>query len=979
MAERSTAEPANQRLRFPVVALGGSAGALEALQEFFGALPGDTGCAFVVLTHQQPGRESLLPDILDKASSLPVSEARTGTKLEPDQVYVDSPNGQLTLRDGEFALEAEAPAPVPESGTAAVPHPVDLFFRSLAADCGEYAVGIILSGSGTDGAVGLKEIKAESGMLMVQDPETAEFDGMPGAAVSTGLVDHSLAVAQMPRTLTEYAARLNARGEEAAAPSADLSEEVRERILEALREHTGNDFSGYKRSTLYRRVQRRMDIRRITTGEDYLEYLQTHPEELDYLFRETIVSVTRFYRDIDAWQALEVPLRRYIERLPRDHEFRAWVIGCASGEEAYTLAMIASEAMEAVGRRLPVQILATDIEPMAIQAAREGRYPAGVANDIPAELLDKYFYRQDEHYIALKALREKILFAVHNATQDPPFTRIDLLTCRNLLIYMDSELQDRLRPVFHYALEPGGLLFLGSAESLDRDCDGSQFETVDRRWKIFRRGPQQSPHVELPAMPQRAPARQARAAQRAPAVGDSDRPRGFSRTVERMLVNRHVPPCAVVNDKGEAAYFHGDMGKLFTPSSGLAGNNILSMAREGLRPTLREALYAAVEQAPAGVRRRARVRTDGGFEWFRLEASRIDEPETLRGLIAVTFEAEPERGAAEAAEQESGDTEGADARVAQLEREIQALTAEKSGTVEQLETTNEDLQAANEELQSANEELQSTNEELETSREEMESLNEELSAVNSELSEKIQQLERTNNEMTHMLNSTDLAMLFLGPSLEVRRFTDRVSDLISVRESDIGRPVGDLASNLEYDHLVDDALRVLRTHEALQTELRTKSGHWYLMRMLPYHTLDQEVDGVVTTFVNVDDVHRAQSRERFFRSIVETVREPLLVLDEDLRVLQATDNFRALFGFEADEVAGQRLFDLDAGQWDQPELRRLLEELLPQQQAIVDFELDGEFGRVGRKRLRLNARRLAAEAGEPARILLAVEDLPRAG
>jgi len=974
MAQRSTAEPVSQRLRFPVVALGSSAGGLEALQAFFAALPGDTGCAFIVLTHQHPERESLLPDILDKATALPVSEARSGTALEPNQVYVDSPSGQLTLQDGVFAIEAQAPRPEP--GTASVPHPVDLFFRSLATDCGEYAVGVVLSGSGTDGAVGIKEIKAESGMVMVQDPETAEFDGMPAAAVSTGRVDHSLAVAQMPPALTDYAARLRARGEEAAAPSPELPEDVHERILGMLRDHTGNDFSGYKRSTLYRRIQRRMDIRGISTGEAYLEYLHTHPEERDYLFREAIVSVTRFYRDLQAWQALQVPLRRYIERLPRDHEFRAWVIGCATGEEAYTVAMIASEAMEAAGRRLPVQILATDIEPMAIRVAREGRFPAGVANDIPAELLDKYFYHHDGHYIALKALREKILFAVHNATQDPPFTRIDLLTCRNLLIYMDNDLQERLRPVFHYALQPGGLLFLGSAESMERGSDDSQFETLNRRWKMFRRGPQQSPHVELPAMPQRGPARQGQALRRGAAGAEIDRPRGFSRTVEQMLVNRHVPPCAVVNDRGEAAYFHGDMGKLFTPNSGLAGNNILSMAREGLRPTLREALYAAAKETPKGVRRRARVRTNGGFEWFRLEASRIDEPETLRGLIAVTFEGEAEPGDAEAPKPESGDTEGADARVAQLEREIQALTAEKGSTVEQLETTNEDLQVANEELQSANEELQSTNEELETSREEMESLNEELSAVNSELSEKIQQLERTNNEMTHMLNSTNLALLFLGPKLEVRRFTDRLSDLISVREFDIGRPVGDLASNLEYDHLVDDALRVLRTHQAVQTELCTKAGHWFLMRMLPYRTLEDEVDGVVATFVNTDELHRAQSREQFFRSIVATVREPLLVLDADLRVLQATDNFRALFGFEADEVAGQRLFDLDAGQWDQPALRRLLEELLPEQKAIVDFELDAEFGRVGRKRLRLNARRLAAEADEPARILLAVEALP---
>lgn len=961
----------------PIVALGGSAGGLEALKEFFGVQPVDSGCAFVVVTHQHPQHASMLPEILNKTTGMPVAKALDGTAVAPDHVYVAVPDHQLTIEGGVFVQGDPPDTPGKNETTSGRHHPIDAFFRALAADRHELAVAVVLSGSGTDGSVGLKDIKTEAGMVLVQQPDTAEFDSMPSSALATGLVDHSLPVNELPQRIAHYVHGVTRQ----AADEVGVSEDVKDEIVTLLREHTGNDFSGYKRATLVRRIQRRMEIRHIERGSEYVDELRREPGELDHLFREIIVIVTRFFRDHAAWDALDPALREYIAALPEDAEFRAWVMGCASGEEAYTLAIVATEAMEAQGRRLPMQIIATDIEPGVIETAREGRYPTGIANDVPARLLEKYFHRAEDHYIAHKGLREKILFAVHNALQDPPFTRIDLLSCRNLLIYLDDDLQRRLRPVFGYALKPEGLLLLGSAETIDQDQYDNHFTTVDRGWKIFRRGPQKTSHRALSSLPLRRTQR----GHGGPSLGkrpERDQSSGASsRTIERALLQHNVPPSVVVSENGDAVWFHGDTGHLLAPSPGVPGNNVLAMARKGLRSTLREALREAAGQPGEIIRRRARVHTIAAREWFTITVTRLDDPESVRGLLLVSFQPEPTAGAsteeAEPAQAEAGadaQNPGSDTeRVAQLERELEAVSAEKSGAVEELESTNEDLQAANEELQSANEELQSTNEELETSREEMESLNEELTALNSELQDKVGQLERANNDMSNMLNSTDFALLFLSRDLEVRRYTERMSDLMSIREADIGRPVGDLTSNLRYDRLVEDAGEVLRTLQNREVEIQSKGGYWFLLRILPYRTLEHEIDGVVCTFIDIDRVKRTEFREAYFHSIVETVREPLVVLDDDLRVVSATGNFYDQFALRDQPLEGERLFELAGGQWDQPELRRLVEEILPQERALTDFAIEVELAGVGRKRLLLNARQLERAAGEPGMILLAME------
>lgn len=972
------------RAPFPVVALGGSAGALGALQAFFRAMPSDSGCAFVVITHQHPGRTSLLPELLAKVTDMPVVKATDHMPVEPDHVYVAVPKWQLAIADGMLTAhnEPEAPGGSPEQeqshSTRASHHPIDGFFRALAAERGELAIAVVLSGTGTDGSIGLKDIKAESGMVIAQQPDTAEFDGMPLSALRTGLVDHSLPPDGISGYIFEYARALARRpSTPPEGEPARLSEETQNEILILLRQRCGHDFSGYKPRTMYRRIQRRMDIRRIERGDEYLDYLRLHPDEIDTLFREAIVNVTRFFRDSAAWQKLGTLLQETIRALPEDGELRAWVVGCATGEEAYTLAMVANECMESENRRLPVRVFGSDIEPHAIETARQGEYPTGIERDVPEPLLRKYFLRDQNHFRARKSLREQLVFTIQNVAQDPPFTRMDVVSCRNLLIYMQSSLQRKVIPVLHYALKPGGLLFLGSSETVNQEHFSGYFDTEDTKWKLYRRGVLRMPDQAMPQLPIRVATRR-----RSDPRSEDQRPSTFRRIVERLLLERFVPASAIVSENGDASYFHGTTGKYLEPATGVPGNNILEMAREGLRPALFDALRAAAEGEPhAVVQRNTHMRIEGKLNPVIIQVIRLEAPESVRGQLLVSLQPkdEPAHDTEPDQEKPARQVEEPGKQLDQLQRELEAMAAEKRWTMEQLKSTNEDLQTANEELQSTNEELQSTNEELETSKEEMESLNEELIAVNAELQEKINSLEKANDDMNNMLDSTEIAILFLTNELEVRRYTEKVRDLISLRESDIGRPIGDLASNLKYETFVADAQTVLQTAETRDIDFQTKDGYWSRMRLMPYWTADHQIDGLVCTFVSVEEAKHAEQREAYFRSIVNTVREPLVVLDASLRVVSANNRFYATFGLTALEVEGTPIFSLAGGQWDMPDLHRLLEGILPHRHSLTDYRLTADFEHVGRKRLLLNARRIEGGPENSELILLAIEEIDSEG
>ena len=826
-----------------VVGIGASAGGLEALEEFFANVPADTGMAFVVITHQHPEHVSLLPEILQRNCRIPVSEAADGARVEPNRVYVPPAGVKTAILNGRLQIT--------KTTDAAARHlPIDFFFRSLAADQKERAVCVILSGTGSDGSLGLRAIKAEAGMAMVQDATSAKYAGMPSSAIATGLADYVLPPRTMPAQLAAYAVGAYLRAGPVAPAPSGLSLEWLEKILVLLRAHTRHDFSAYKQATIRRRIERRMNVQQITGAEQYVRYLKENPAELDLLFAELLISVTSFFRDRPAWETLiDEILPKLLANLPENYALRIWVPSCATGEEAYSVAIALRECMERLHRHCDVQIFASDLDPRAIEFARAGKYPEGIAADVPTAWLTRYFTVRDQQYIVNKEIRNLVVFAPHNALSDPPFTRLDWVSCRNLLIYLDVELQKRLLRLFHYALKPGGLLFLGTSESIGDHDD--LFDVVDRRWRIFSRRQAQR-NTSFAAFPVAVSA-----VEHLPLPASSapiGREQPISHLVEQVLLSRYSPPGVVVNQRGDVVYIHGRTGRYLEPADGGQPRlNLIDMARQGLGDELRVALHQAGASQREIIRPDVRLKSDGRRDRVTISVVRLDKPEPLRGLFLVTFQPTPvplrQKGSARLA---------GPRRTEQLVRALREAKESLHATVAQLATSNEELKSANEELQSINEEMQSSNEELETSREELQSLNEELATVNAEQATQVDELARARDDMQNLLNSTDIATLYLDNDLRIRRYTDASTKLIHLIPTDLNRPIFDQASNLKSPRLTEDCREVLRTLKPLQAEVETNDGTWQLMRILPYRTIDNAIEGLVITFVNITDVTLAE-------------------------------------------------------------------------------------------------------------------------
>lgn len=823
--------------------------------------------AFVVVTHQHPGHTSMLPELLGKTTRLKVVEAADGMQVEPNRVYVGPPGGYLAIMQGTLHRM--------ETGKAEAPHlPIDYFFRSLALDQQEKAICIILSGTGTDGTLGLKAIKGESGMAMVQQVASAKYAGMPSSAVATGLADYVLPIEDMPRRLVAYG-----RGPYLATASVEEPAEPMpgpmQKIFVLLRSRTGHDFSCYKSSTIRRRIERRMNLHQIKAPAEYVRYLQQNAHEIDILFKELLISVTNFFRDPEAFDVLaKSALPDLLRSRPDNYALRIWSPGCATGEEAYSLAILVREVMETMKRHVEVQIFGTDLDHAAIDVARNGQYPDGIAVDVSAPRLERCFVREDGTYRVRKDIREMIIFAVQNVIKDPPFTKLDMISCRNVLIYLNADLQKRLLPTFHYALKPGGLLFLGPSESIGNATH--LFEVVDKKWKIFRR--KETALTVHPVMEFPVPVLKAEAEEGVPAMVRPPKESNIAGIVERVLLGRFAPASVVVGDRGDVVYIHGRTGAYLEPAAGQPRLNIVAMAREGLQLELNSALRQAAAGHAEVVREGVRVKANGDFAHITLSVTRLGEPETLRGLFLVTFRPEP-RQAPPAKPLGRARKESAP-RVDELERELQHTKESLQTTIEELETSNEELKSANEELQSTNEELQSTNEELETSKEEMQSLNEELTTVNAELHSKVEDLSRANDDMQNLLNSTEIATIFLDNDLNIVRFTEQAKRLINLIQTDLGRPVGDLVSNLIYDQLVPDCREVLRSLIFKQLEVQTHEGRWYLMRIMPYRTAENVIDGLVLTFVDINPIKKADQALAAAKERLATDLEAMTKLHE---------------------------------------------------------------------------------------------------
>jgi two-component system, chemotaxis family, CheB/CheR fusion protein len=963
--------------RFPVVGLGASAGGLAALQLFFQHAEPASGMAYVVVTHQTPGRASLLPELLAKSTPLPVVTASDRMRLEPNHVYVAAPGCCLEAVDEHLRLSA--------IDTTKPLLPIDHFFRSLARNEGDHGIGIVLSGNGSDGTVGIAELKGASGMTMAQDPQTAQYAGMPSSAIATQLVDYVLPPEDMPEQLLRYVREKNRPALHLLDADDGGSSSALQRILRTLRARNGNDFSSYKKSTIRRRIERRMHVHGISDPQQYAKFLEQTPFEADALFKELLISVTSFFRDPPAFEALEHELAALIEHKNDDAPLRAWVAGCATGEEAYSVAIVMREQLERARKDFKIQVFATDLDQQAVDIARSGRYPDGIAADVSAARLQRFFTREDGGYRVNKDLRELIVFAVQNVIKDPPFTKLDVVTCRNLLIYLESDLQKRVLALLAYALQPGGLLLLGTSESVTGFED--RLTTLDKRWKLAQRkhGARQ---VHVPELPANLPA----IIDHHPppfAIRETKRGAGVAPLAEKMLLAQFVPPTIVVSDRGDMIYAYGRLGEFFEPAAGEPTHNAFHMAREGLRNELPAIVRRAAASDGPVLRRALHVKTNGGHSRINVGARKLSEPEALRGAILVSFEPDRDgRGAVEdataiaAPPRRRGRASRRDTiqGLAALEDELQRTRETLQGTVEEFETSNEELKSTNEELQSTNEELQSANEELETSREEMQSLNEELHTVNAELEERNRALLEAADDMQNLLNSTDVATVFLDGNLAIRRFTTPAKKVFSLIDTDVGRPISDLATNLAYESLFEDARGVLDSLAFREREVQTKSGAWRQMRIMPYRTHENAIDGLVLTFVDIDRLKRAEqvadAARAFAEDIVENLTQGVVLLDEHWRVVSANRAFCSMFRTDLSYLVGVPIDAVFDGNLGLAEVAAGLRSILFDRAAGAAGQLQAKVSRAdGVQDLVFSVRRVKPEAGQLAHMVLSVDNV----
>ncbi len=975
-AQAESKEPADGRKPFPIVGIGASAGGLEALEAFFENLPVESGIAFVVITHTDPDRASLLPSIITRKTKVAVKLVEAHMPVAPNTVYLPPSDRDPFIEQQVFHLK-KRPA------RDRIHMPVDLFLRHLAAEWGERAGCVILSGTGSDGTQGLRAIKEKSGLAVVQDPESARHTGMPASAIETGLVDFVLSPEKMPGRLIEYF-KHPVSISPAAEKKAQKEPDPIKQILLHLAQRTRHDFSLYKPSTLRRRIARRIAVTRSRDAGEYLKALYRDTQEVQALFQDLLIGVTSFFRDPDAFAYLkDNALPDLLAGKREGDSLRVWVPGCATGEEAYSVAILLNEYMQAADAPLAMQIFGTDIDPQAIEKARSGEYLENIAADLSAQRLKRYFTKEGSRYRVKREIREEVVFAEQNLLRDPPFSDLDLLVCRNLLIYLKAEAQDRLIPLFHYILRKNGILFLGNSESIGRFPE--LFEPLSKSYSIFRRKDSaMRPQVRFPTG-KSEPVALGDEAEGSGEVYGADKI-SLDKAVENVLMQEFTPACVVVNQVGEIVYTTGRTGKYLELAPGQPNLSMADMAREGLRFPLISALRRA-KDAPAPIHVTGlKIKTNSEYQWVDLTVKRFGRL-PLKDAVMVVFEERPAPAEKVAAPDNGRADELPNGRVEELEQELLRLRQEYRSAREELETSNEELRSANEEMQSSNEELQSTNEELESSREELQSLNEELNTVNDELKSKMQELQDSYQAVTDALNSTRIAIVFLDKDLHVTRFTREATGLINLIGSDVGRPLEHISDNLEYEDLCQKAAQVLRTLSSFEDEVKTHDGHWYRMNIMVHRKGEQIIEGVVMTFVSIDSQKKApmkiaemntgklQSARRFAENIVDTVREPLLVLDEQLRVITANRPFYQTFATDSDQTEGQSLFELSDGQWDIPELRRLLEQTITERRTFEDFRIEHRFAGIGFKKLRLNARHLQEDSGDQSRILLAIEDI----
>ena len=965
-AARGARRPAKQ---FPIVGIGASAGGLEAFTTLLRHLPADTGMAYVLVQHLDPTHKSMLAEILSRATAMPVVEARSRMPIQPNHVYVGAENAEVAFVDGRFAVETR-----PRRAGRARQLPIDRFLKSLAEQRGSRAIGVILSGTLSDGALGLRAIKMAGGLTFAQDEATARFRDMPRAAIAAGVVDFVLAPEKIARELARFGRHPYADlvPPEAAAPAADGHDHAG--ILALLRSSSGVDFSHYRQTTVKRRMARRMALARIDSTKTYLQLLRSDPAERRALYEDILITVTSFFRDPEVFRSLTTSVLPSLLR-GRDPEspIRVWVPGCATGEEVYSIAICLFECLQRRHRHCPIQIFATDVSEASVEKARTGAYTDSDLQEISAARLKRFFTKTDRGWQIVKSVRDVCVFAKQNIASDPPFSGLDLISCRNLLIYLEPVLQKRVLPLFHYALKPGGYLMLGSAESISGFRD--LFAPVDRNHRIFVKRPGSArASLEFVRTPAPRLAGAAPPIEKSPAVDPQ-------KEADRLVLGRYGPAGVLITDDYEVVQFRGRTAPYLEVPPGAASLNVLKMAREGVLSGLRAAILKARKSGRTVRAERLKVRQDGGFREVNLEVSPVKGGGKGARFWLVLFE--EARARKPAAERVPNPAPGRARHetIVELEQELTATKEYLQATIEEQEASNEELKSANEEILSSNEELQSTNEELETAKEELQSTNEELSTVNEELQNRNLELNRLNNDLANLLTGTHLAILMLGTDGRLRRFTAEAEKLFNLIPTDAGRRIGDLKSNLHVPDFEALVKGVVTSLTPLEREVQDVDGRWYLMRVRPYLTLDSRVDGAVLAFVDIDPLKRtleqAHAARDYAEALVETVRESLVVLDEKLRVRAANKAFYRTFPVTPLQTEGKFLFDLWRWREQDRRLFEALEQVVASPEPLQDLESRLATEGLGERTLLFNARRVRVPGEPRPLILVAIDDITK--
>lgn len=843
-------EGSMQETVFPIVGIGTSAGGLEALELFLSHVPTGCGISFVVIQHLSPDHTGNLPELLQRTTTMKVRQVNGSTRVQPDHVYVIPPNKDMTISGRTLSLS-------PPDAKHGLRLPIDKFLKSLAEDCAEQSIGVILSGMGSDGTLGLCAIKEQGGLALVQEPSSAKFDSMPKSAIDAGFADIIASAEELPARIIDFLGCAAPRWEDE-RNRREREQSNLEKITTLLKAKTRHDFSLYKPTSVYRRIERRMGIHKIASIADYAGFLQKNPQEVDLLFKELLIGVTGFFRDSAMWDDLKKSaLPQILAAYPRGGTLRAWSCGCSTGEEAYSLAMLFREALDSVKPNQSddyrLQIFATDLDADAIEKARKGSYAGTIESDVSPERLQRFFLKENNRYRVGKEIREMVTFAQQNAIMDPPFTKLDILICRNLLIYLSTELQKKLLPLFHYCLNPGGLLFLGSAETIGPQID--LFTATHIGTKLFWRSKTifrseivfPSSFISNSATSTLQESQMLKTADNIQVLADL------------FILQHFSAPTVLANDQGDIVYISGKTGKYLEPAAGKANLNIFAMAREGLQYKLGSAFSEALRSSGPVTVRGDLAGADSGILAVDMTLLKIEAPEVLRGMVMISFK---DAALPPKTKRKRVGAPPDSRQVEELEQELLKTREELRTTREEMQTTHEELKSTNEELQSTNEELQSTNEELTTSKEEMQSMNEELQSVNFEQSTRLDDFMQMNNDMENLLNSTEIVTVFLDNHLQVRRFTTGANRLFKLIPGDIGRPLTDIVSNLNYPLLYDHVQDVLRKLISVENQVSTLDGRWFLVRIMPYRTMDKMIDGVVITCNDITTAKKIEDNLR---------------------------------------------------------------------------------------------------------------------